>query len=286
MPIPITFSFIIIMFINALTVRGYGPFKEPEIELNSKKGIFYNLLLCFFGFFLPFLIFTFYSIPAAAQDNKTGIKELAISIAGKSGGSVEKTERILNWMYKNYKLMYTDYQKRTVAEIMKRGGGNCAELARVFQAFLGEVDIPTRWAAEISIVPKSERRKKDAESMVAETGVGASVFGYMHNDHRWLEVYDDSKNSWFPADPSTGIFGTDSWVKQRIGFGERPEAMNEWIVPFVIVVKQKKKIIENRSEYYLINGFNASYGKKLENYLHGRNGSLSLKNYRDTEHRL
>jgi transglutaminase-like putative cysteine protease len=198
---------------------------------------------------IAFFVFVLYAISATAQENKQEIKELAINIAGKNGSSMAKAERLHTWMYKNFKFLYTDYQKRTIAEIIKRRGENCAELARVFQTLLGKVDVPTRWIVEITIVLKSEQRQKNAERLIAKRGVRASVFGYMHNDHRWLEVYNDINKTWFPADPSTGIFGTDSLVRMRIGFGERPEVMKGWIVPFVVVGEKKKKIIAERSEY-------------------------------------
>lgn len=100
--------------------------------------------------------------------------------------------------------------------------------------------------------------------MISAQGLGASVFGLMHNDHRWLEVFDDIEKVWVPADPSLGIFGVESWIKTRVGFAERPEYIKDMIVPFVVVIKEDGKIVENRSNHYLIDGFNSLYNNKLE----------------------
>ena len=200
----------------------------------------------------------------AQNKEKEDIKILAMKIAGERGSTLERARKLVFWMNENFEFVYTDYKQRTVEELIQRRAGNCAEQARVLQAFLKAVDVPARWVAEINIQPKNEQRKTNAESMIAERGVRASVFGYMHNDHRWLEVYDDETKAWVPADPSLGIFGTDTWVKVRIGFDERPEAIKDMIVPFVVIVRKDNKIVEDRSYHYLIEGFSAYYGKKLE----------------------
>ncbi len=200
----------------------------------------------------------------AQEKGKENPEMLAIKIAGKSGSTIERARKLVFWMNENFEFVYTDYQRRTVEQLIRRRAGNCAEQARVLQAFLKAVDVPARWVAEINIQPKNEQRKSDAENMIDEQGVRASVFGYMHNDHRWLEVYDDINKTWVPADPSLGIFGIDTWVKVRLGFGERPEAIVDMIVPFVVIVKKDNKIVEDRSKYYMIDGFNSYYGNKLE----------------------
>ncbi len=224
-----------------------------------EKSIHYPLIRLIGGF----LIMLFF-IPASFAQKKESTEMLAMRIAGKSGSTLERARKLVFWMNENFEFVYTDYKQRTVEELIQRRAGNCAEQARVLQAFLGAVDVPARWVAEINIQPKNERRKKSAESMIAEQGVRASVFGFMHNDHRWLEVYDDKTGTWVPADPSLGIFGTDTWIKVRMGFEERPEAIQDMIVPFVVIVRKDNKIVEDRSEYYLIDGFNNFYGQKLE----------------------
>jgi acetyl esterase/lipase len=209
-------------------------------------------------------VLLFATASSSPVQEKKDIDKLAIKIAGEGGNTLERARSLVFWIHENFEFVSTDYKQRTVEELMRRRAGNCAEQARVLQEFLKAVDVPSRWVAEINIQPKSERRKKDAESLVAEQGARASVFGYMHNDHRWLEVYDDVNKIWVPADPSLGIFGTEAWVKARVGFDERPGVIQDMIVPFVVVVRKNDKTIEDRSEYYLIEGFNSYYGHKLE----------------------
>ena len=230
-----------------------------------KKSIHYPVKR-WIGYLFILLLF----IPASFSQKieKEDTEMLAIKIAGKSGNTLERARKLVNWMNENFEFVYTDYKQRTVEELIQRRAGNCAEQARVLQAFLKAVDVPARWVAEINIQPKNERRKKSAESMIAEQGARASVFGYMHNDHRWLEVYDDETGTWVPSDPSLGIFGTDTWVKVRVGFDKRPEAIEDMIVPFVVIVRKDNKTVEDRSKYYLIDGFNSYYGKKLEKSPH------------------
>lgn len=226
-----------------------------------KKSIHYPLINA-----LSYLLIMLFFVTASFAQNreKEDIKMLAMKIAGERGSTLERARKLVFWMKENFEFVYTDYKQRTVEELIQRRAGNCAEQARVLQSLLKAVDVPARWVAEINIQPKSEQRKASAERMIAEQGARASVFGYMHNDHRWLEVYDDETEAWIPADPSLGIFGIDTWIKVRIGFDERPEAIKDMIVPFVVIVRKDNKIVEDRSEHYLIKGFNAYYGKKLE----------------------
>lgn len=226
-----------------------------------KESIHHGLLSMAGCLVVVFLFTTASSVP---NQEKEDIEMLARKIAGNSGNTLERAKKLTFWIHDNFEFVYTDYKQRTVEELIQRRAGYCAEQARVLQTFLKAVDAPARWVAEINIQPKSERRKTDAENLIAEQGVRASVFGYMHNDHRWLEVYDDINKVWIPADPSLGIFGTDTWVKVRVGFDERPEAIKDMIVPFVVVVRKDDKTMEDRSEYYLIEGFNSLYGNKLE----------------------
>ena len=196
------------------------------------------------------------------SDNQ--VQDLALKVAGANGSSKERTQRLVIWMNENFEFTYTDYKKRTVEEIIQRRGGNCAEQARVLWALLEALDINARWVSEINIQPKNRRRQTDAEELVKEMGISASVFGFMHNDHRWLEVYDDDCESWFPADSTLGIVGVKAWIEERVGFGDRPDVVKDMIVPFVVVVKEKRKVLENRSQYYLIDEFNAFYNHRLE----------------------
>jgi hypothetical protein len=109
---------------------------------------------------------------------------------------------------------------------------------------------------------------------MSKVGNSGSVFGLRQNDHRWLEVYDDSGDSWFPADPATGLVGTDPRVAARLGLGERPiqsnpaiaGIMKDMIVPFTLVALESRSARrgKDRSEHYLIDEFNHFYQGKLE----------------------
>lgn len=209
-----------------------------------------------------------------SQTSEFNLKELAERVAGDKGSSYEKTEHLVNWINTNFKWTYTDYQKRSVEEIIQRRGGNCAELANVLFALLQSIKVQARWIAEINIQPKSQRRQNNAEDLVKKIGNKGSVFGFMHNDHRWLEVYDDATKTWFPADPAVGVIGLRNWILTRLGFGERPTSpvpemaniTKEMIAPFVVLAMESRGGApkEDRSEFYLIEGFKQVYGKKLE----------------------
>jgi len=191
------------------------------------------------------------------------IKEIATSVAGSEGSTRKRVIKLVKWMNQNFKWTSTDYKKRTVGEIIQRRCGNCAEQAKVLMALLKASGIEARWVEEINIQPKSKQRQATAQKLIAEHGSKLSVFGYMHNDHRWLEVYDDTSHTWIPSDPTLGVFGVKEWVRARLGFRERPEAAKDMIVPFVVIIRQKGQLVEDRSEHYLIKEFNAYHGNEL-----------------------
>jgi hypothetical protein len=157
-----------------------------------------------------------------------------------------------------------------VQEIIARKGGNCFELATVYMALLKELNINYRPIAEVNIQKPDEDRGRRAAQMVKEKGNKVSVFGRQHNDHRWIEVYDDHAKEWVPADPTMNIIGFDQWLKARAWFGERhtinDEFSSEMIVPFGIFVvskDDKTKMGENRTTYYLVDRLDALYDHKL-----------------------
>ncbi len=205
--------------------------------------------------------------PASATDR------LAREIAGDSGSSLQRTRKLVEWINQNLAWSATDYQQRTPEEIIGRRGGNCAELARVLARLLAPANIRYRWAAEINLQPYSAQRQQSAEQLVKRTGLRGSVFGARHNDHRWLEIYDDAASTWVPADPAMGVVGVQEWIKMRLALQDRPapplpataEIARSMIVPFVVVVlpKEKSESPEDRTEFYLIDQFNAAYGGKL-----------------------
>lgn len=230
----------------------------------------------FIGLLLGILltVTTAFAQETAPTQTDLDIPQLAKSVAGDSKSGEEKTRRLVTWINTNFKWSATDNVKRTPEEIIARRAGNCFELANVLEVLLKAAGIRSRWVAEINIHPKSERRQKDAVALIAERGNRSSVFGYMHNDHRWLEVYDEKTKSWIPADPSVGVVGTKEWIRARVAFQDRTisvipaiaQTVKSMIVPVVVVALESKrgKPIENRTEFYLIDGFDKFYGKRLK----------------------
>lgn len=174
---------------------------------------------------------------------------------------LEQAETIVNWFAQQFDWTYTDYKKRTLAEIIDRKGGNCSELARVTRACLEALDMPIRNVREINLHLPTPRRQQSAEQKVKELGKRASVFGHRHNDHVWLEIYDNHSESWVPADPSLGVVGKRKWLAARYGFGKRysvdPTA-EDMIAPFAIFAQEGEEWVDLTGKY-AIEGFNDLY---------------------------
>src|SRR6185437_6035319 len=116
----------------------------------------------------------------------------------------------------------------------------------------------------------SERRKLTAEKLVKEKGNEFSVFGGQHNDHRWVEIYDDRINEWIPVDPTMCLIGFDQWERARAWFGERhtinDEISSEMIAPiaiFVVDPSDKHHMLEDRTQTYMVTHLNQLYQNKL-----------------------
>jgi hypothetical protein len=241
---------------------------------------------------LSAILFVSISVKGQETLQPQSLKEFIQKVTGNKGTNEEKTRKLVRWINTNFKWSYTDYQKRTVEEIIQRKAGNCAELANVLAALLTEMNIKFRWIAEINIQPRKENRLKTAMQKVTENGKGMSVFGLMHNDHVWLEVQNEKDKSWFPADPAVGVVGMNEWISARMKFNERtispiPEVakvVEEMFVPFVVVAKEKRnsKPSEIRSQFYLIEGFNSFYKKKLTKLEVWQEWSEKIVNFADT----
>lgn len=196
------------------------------------------------------------------------LRQFAASITADARTDFQRAERLLQWLSGNFKWLSTDYEKRTVKEIIVRKGGNCFELATVYISLMKTLGLKYRSVAEINIQPRSERRQRSAENLVATRGNAYSVFGEQHNDHRWVEIYDETSGTWIPADPSVGVIGLEPWLKARVWFGERwaidTSITNDMIVPFAIVVTDSvHKIVEDRTSYYVVSSFDRLYNGKL-----------------------
>jgi transglutaminase superfamily protein len=197
-------------------------------------------------------------------------KTFAYSIVAGTNDNYEKAKILLGWLSSHFEWKATDYQKRTVKEIIVRQGGNCFELATVYMALLKELNLNYRPIAEINIHVYSEERGKTADEKIKQSGNRMSVFGKQHNDHRWVEIYDDKTGEWVPADPTMNIIGFDQWLKARAWFGERhtinDEFSGDMIAPFAIFVvnnNNKSLMEENRTLYYMVTKLDQLYGGQL-----------------------
>lgn len=220
----------------------------------------------------PFLVF--------AQSNRTHVAEkidtarldlkaLGEDITRNDSTDYQKATSLMNWVSNRLEWLATDYKRRTVKEILERGGGNCYELAEVYLALVKEMNIKSRPIAEINLSRLNHDRQRTAQQLIREKGSRASVFGARHNDHRWLEVHDDTSGNWLPVDPTMNVIGVERWVKARLGFGKRvtidPVITDDMIAPFAVFVTDgsKTNMIENRSAYYMVEQFDRAYDHAL-----------------------
>jgi Transglutaminase-like superfamily len=196
------------------------------------------------------------------------LADFAKKVTGNETDDFERAKKILYWLSSNLEWKYTDYVSRTVNQIIDRGGGNCFELAKVYMAVIKAAGIQYRSTAEIMIYPASARRFGNATEKIREWGFRGSVFGYQHNDHRWVEIYNKKTNEWEPADPTMAVIGTNDWLKARMSFGLRMTIdtanSNEMINSVAIFVTDKNHLPdESRTKYYLIDKFDAFYKGRL-----------------------
>lgn len=199
---------------------------------------------------------------------RTDLKTFAQEVSKGEKSELGRAQAIVNWLAKNFEWKATDYQRRTVQEIIERKGGNCNELAMVALSAMKELDIKLRRVHEVNIHTNTPDRGERAREKVKELGNTYSVFGRHHNDHVWLELYDSAANEWFPADPSSGLVGVEQWMKGRVGFGKRytlNPITDDMIVPFAIFAADADgKFTINRTQHYLVDEFGRLYGNKLK----------------------
>ncbi len=191
---------------------------------------------------------------------------LARTAAGDAKTTVDRVRAVVRWTNRSSEWTSTDYKSRTVDEIIARKGGNCNEQAMVVVALLDELGVRTRRVRELNIQPENPGRQERAERRVVETGIGASVFGLRHNDHVWIEFWDEERSEWTPADPTLDLVGFDDWLRARVGFGARPThailPSRDMLVPFAIFAVDGRSLTP-RTERYLIRGFDDLYGGRL-----------------------
>src|SRR5215475_11809264 len=198
---------------------------------------------------------------------RTDLKQFAQQVSKDATSELGRAQAIVRWLAENFEWKATDYQKRTVQEIVERRGGNCNELAMVALAAMKELNIKLRRVHEVNIYTNTPDRGERAHQMVKEKGNTFSVFGRHHNDHVWLELYDSVANEWFPADPSSGLVGIEEWMKGRVWFGRRSTLnpiTEDMIVPVAIFAADADgKFAISRTHHYLIDEFDRLYGGKL-----------------------
>nr|WP_279341674.1 transglutaminase domain-containing protein [Geothrix sp. SG200] len=187
----------------------------------------------------------------------------ALAVLARPGTAEARVRALVDHLHQRMPWVATDYRTRTVDEILARGSGNCADHAKVLADLLKAGGFEARWVREINLQAPSERRQASARAKVAEGGKGFSVFGYRHNDHRWLEVRDPASGAWFPADSALGVVGGEAWAAARLGFGARPEAVADMIAPVFVEAVQPGRPPEARSEAYLLKAFGAMEGGRV-----------------------
>src|SRR5262245_28119836 len=201
---------------------------------------------------------------------RTDIREFAQEVSKDSRSELERVQAIVHWLTQHFDWKDTDYQKRTVREIVERRGGNCNDLAMVALAAMNELHLKARRVHDVHIRTESPERGERAHALVMTKGNAYSVSGRHHNDHIWLEVYDSKADDWFPADPWSGLVGTDEWLKARVWFGKRcsfnPDAP-QMVVPFAIFAADPDgKFNIDRTRHYMVDEFDRLYHGKLHKH--------------------
>lgn len=220
----------------------------------------------------PFLVFAQSGRTHVSEKIDTtnlNLKTLGKQITANDDTDYKKARTLLSWVSNRLEWVATDYKRRTVNEILERGAGNCYDLAQVYVAIVKAMDIKTRSIAEVNLSRLHPERQGQAEQLVKEKGARYSLFGARHNDHRWLEVFDETSGTWLPVDPTMNVIGVEQWVKARLGFGKRitidPTISDDMIAPFAVFVTGEKSdsMVENRSMYYMVEQFDKVYDKEL-----------------------
>jgi hypothetical protein len=255
--------------------------KRPSmaaIDQLPQKISSFNSKVTVMKFFL-FLLFCFIITKGHPQQNSTSTsgdtaslntKAFAETIVSGVTDNYEKAKTLLGWLSTHFEWKATDYKKRTVKEIIVRKGGNCFELASVYMALLQDLNLAYRPIAEINIHVYSEERGRTADEKIKSNGNRMSVFGKQHNDHRWVEIFDEKTKEWVPADPTMNVIGFDQWLKARAWFGERhtinDDFSSDMIAPFAIYVvnrDNKSLMKENRTFYYMEMKLDSLYHNQL-----------------------
>lgn len=187
---------------------------------------------------------------------ETRVAAAAREALGGARTAREKVAAAIQWTHASFDWTSTDYKKRSAEEIISRRHGNCYEQALVVSALLNEGGVRTRIARELNVQPASADRQRAAEEKIAEAGTSMSVFGERHNDHAWTEYFDEANLEWVPSDPTLNIYGYQSWIPARVGFGPRPVhkiiPYADMLFPIAIIVPLGNGRYEGRTDRYLV----------------------------------
>lgn len=178
----------------------------------------------------------------------------------------EKIKRIFSWLNDEFEWVETDYMERTVEEILIRKAGNCAEQTKVVEKVLNHIGIKTRWILEINSHPESEERQNFSKNLIEKHGDFYSIFGWNHNDHRWIEYYNQNLKQWIPIDTSFGVLGMNHWLEKRLSFSSESIPTSQQIIPFCIVALDIDSSSTNSkvlSDFYLVEQFDKYYNGLL-----------------------
>ena len=176
----------------------------------------------------------------------------------------EKVKQIFSWINDEFEWVETDYVERTAEEILIRKAGNCAEHAKVVEKVLNYIGIKTRWILEINSQPESIERQNFSNDLIEKDGDFYSIFGWNHNDHRWLEYYNNNTRQWVPIDTAFGVLGLNHWLEMRLSFSTESISNSQQIIPFCIVsLDSNSAPSEVLSNFYLIDQFDKYYNGVL-----------------------
>lgn len=79
---------------------------------------------------------------------RVDLKAFAQQVSRNAPSELGQAQAIVRWLAANFDWKATDYQKRTVQEIIERKGGNCNELAMVA---LSAMKVGTSLSTEVSL---------------------------------------------------------------------------------------------------------------------------------------
>ena len=217
---------------------------------------------------------------------KTDLNAFAKEVSKGQGSELGETRAIVGWLVANFEWETTDYQKRTLQQIIERRGGNCNDLATVAMAAMAKLDIKIRKVHEVHIRTEDKARGERAHELAKEKGSNAySVFGRHHNDHVYLEIYDSTVKDWFPADPWSGLVRHEEWLKGRVWFGKRSSLApdgKEMIVPIgIFAADGTGNFTIDRTKHYLADEFDRLYKGKLHRLPEWKDWSTGLDLLKD-----